>query len=827
MRAGELIRDLQYALRMLARTPSLAVIALLSLSIGIAANTTIFSVIYTVLLAPPMYRNADRLVVVWESNPAKGATRSPVAPATFRDWRENSHAFEQLELVAPGSPVTVSGSVFPERARIQYATPDLFNLLGVQPALGRSFVVGELKTADPLVLSFGFWQRHFGGAANVLGQHMIVNGGVHTIVGVMPKDFHLFDPDTDLWEPISLPGPETQDRSFRSWLIAVGRLKPGLKLEPAQSEMDILARQVAQAHPETNTGWGVKLEPIQEAQFGYWKPILYLLLGIVAFVLLISCANVANLLLGRLPARSREISIRASLGASPSRLALQLLNEGLLLGILGGALGWILTSWGIALFTALAPASFPLLHSIRVNVPVLVFCIATSIVSGVALSVGPAILGSRTSLNHALNRATRTSVGQGHRQFRSAFVVTEVALSLVLLFGAGLMINSFLRLLRIDPGFRAERVLTMQVFLTGPKYIQTLPDGVHIQDGVGNFYRRLIEQADELPGVLSAGVASWLPEGGYNTGRRERRFSILGRTPGRETDRPAAAFNAVSAGYFKTLQIPLLRGRYFLDTDDDARPWVAVVNQAFARRYWPGEDPIGKQLLTGGGPDERPREIVGVVADVRQNTLENAPEPEIFASFLQQPRITSPHGYQNRVHMTVVMLLASEPGATVAEVRKIAADMDGNQPVYEVRTMSEVVSESMALRRLYTRLLEIFAGIALFLSAVGIYSVVSHSVDERSNEIGLRMAVGATEWDVIGLVFSQGIRLTLGGLAIGLALALALNQFLASFLFAISATDPLTLTAISGLVLAIAIVAMWIPARRAVRVEPVAALRHE
>jgi putative ABC transport system permease protein len=827
MKPGDLFRDLQYAARTLLKTPSLTVIALLSFAIGIAANTTIFSVIYTVLLAPPLYKDADRLVVVWESNPVRGAAKTPVAPATFRDWRESSNAFEQLELVAPGSPVTVSGSGLPERANIQYATPDLFQLLGVQPTLGRAFVVQELRSADPVVLSYGFWQRHFGGAADVLGQHLIVNGSVHTIVGVLPKDFHLFNPDTDLWEPILLPGPETQDRSFRSWLIAVGRLAPGFKQQSAQHEMDVLAREIAQAHPDTNKDWGVKIEPIQEAQFGYWKPILYLLFGVVAFVLLISCANVASLLLGRLPSRERELSIRASLGASRSRLALQLLKEGLLIGALGALSGWIMTYWGIALFVALAPSSFPLLHSIQINIPVLAFCIASSIVSGVLLSLGPAILGSRTDLNRVLNKAARMQVAQKHRQFRSAFVISEIALSLVLLFGAGLMINSFLRLIRVDPGFRQERVLTMQIFLTGPKYIQTQPDGVHIHEAVGDFYRRLLERVNELPGVFSVGLASWLPEEGYNTGRRERRFSILGRTADRESQGSAAAFNAVSAGYFKTLEIPLLKGRDFTSTDDEKRPWVAIVNQAFARRYWAGVDPIGKQLLTGGGSAERPREVVGVVADVRQDTLERAAEPEIFGPFLQQPGVASPHGYQNRVHMTVVLQTGPEPTATIAAVRKIAAEMDDNQPIYGVRTMSAVVSDSMAFRRLCTSLLEIFAGIALFLSAVGIYGVVSHSVDERSGEIGLRMAIGATGWDILRLVFKQGMKLTLVGLAIGLMLAALLDRILASFLFAISANDPVTLTVICGVVLLIACGAMWFPAHRATSVDPSVALRSQ
>jgi putative ABC transport system permease protein len=398
---------------------------------------------------------------------------------------------------------------------------------------------------------------------------------------------------------------------------------------------------------------------------------------------------------------------------------------------------------------------------------------------------------------------------------------------LVLLFGAGLMINSFLHLMRVDPGMRAERVLTMQIFLTGPRYDHTLADGVHIEEAVGSFYRHLLEDVAALPGVESAGLVTWLPEGGYNTGRRERSFSAPGTTQSNLSQRPVASFNAVSADYFKTLQIPLLQGRSFTARDDESSPWVAIVNAAFARRYWPAENPIGKQLLTDGGVGERPRQVVGVVADVRQDTLEREPESEIFAPFLQQPRVTSGHGYQNRVHMTLVVRTPGDSLATIAGIRKIAADMDPNQPIYGVRTMSEVLADSMSVRRLYTRLLEIFAGLALFLSAVGLYSAVSQSVSERTHEIGIRMAIGATGADVVRLVFGEGTKLMLGGSVVGLALALTLSRLLSSYLFEISANDPTTLITVCALLLAVAAAAMWFPMHRATKVDPMVALRDE
>jgi putative ABC transport system permease protein len=822
-----LLKDLRYSLRMAARKPGFTGLVVFSLALGIAANTTIFSVIYGVLLAPPLYRNAERLVVLWESNKAKGITRSPVAPATFRDWSETSRSFQRMELVAPGSPVTVTGAGWPERANIQYASAGLFALLGIRPALGRSFAEKEISSTNPIVLSHGFWLRRFGGDTNVIGQPVTVNGSAYTIIGVLPKDFHLFDRDTDLWMPIDRPGPETQERSFRSWLMAVGRLRSGVTLLSAQAEMNVLAQRIAEAHPETNKDWSVSIEPIQQAQFGYWKPILYLLFGIVTCVLLISCANVASLLLSRLASRNQEFYVRASLGGTRARIVKQLLAEGLALGALGGILGWILAYWGVDLFRAVAPAEFPLLQSIRINLPVLLFCLGTSVLSGVALSISPALLASRVDLQEALKTVDRSTLGMGNRGFRNALVVAEIALSLALLFGAGLMITSSLRLVRVDPGFRAERVVTMQMFLSGPNYFKFGSDGVRIHDEVGVFYSRLLERTSALPGVESAGLVSWLPEMGYNTGRRERAFSIIGRHQDSGSDRPTTAFNMVSTHYFKTLQVPLRKGRDFDSSDDGKSPWVAIVNEAFAERYWPGEDPIGKRLRTEGGSEERPRQIIGVVANVRQESLEKESEPEIFTSFLQQPSVTSGHGYQNRVHMTIVVRAIAEPAATVGAIRKIAAEMDDTQPIYGIRPMPEVLAESTSLRRLYASLLELMAGIALFLSAIGIYSVVSHLVAQRTSEIGLRIAVGATTSDILHLVFTQGGKLIIAGLGVGLALSLTLSRFLTSYLYGIGAADPRTLAAACSVLMVVASAAIWTPARRATRVDPMVALRHE
>jgi len=820
-------KDLRYSFRMASGAPAFTAVVLLCIALGVAANATVFSVVYGVLIAPSVYKDSDRLVVLWESNHLKGIPRTAVAPATFRDWREGAHAFEDLELVAPGSPVTVTSCGLPERANIQYATPSLFTLLGLRPAIGRFFLEEELQSANPVVLSYGFWQRRFSRDLNITGQRITINGGLHTIVGVLPRDFHLFDRETDLWMPIDRPGRDTQERSFRSWLIAVGKLRSGQTIRSAQAEMNFLALRIAEAHPDTNKNWGVTVESIEEAQFGSWKPTLFLLFAIVAFVLLISCANVAGLLLGRLTTRKRELCVRASLGAARARIATQLLTEGLFFGACGGLLGWVLAFWGLDLFRAVAPDGFPVLQSIRINLPVLSFCLFIAGLCGAAFSITPIIFASRIDLNEALKSTSRTTARTAHRRSRSLLVVCEVALSLVLLFAAGLMIKSLSRILRVDPGFRSEGVLTMQLFLAGPKYFEFRPEGVHIYGEVGSFYARLLERTSALPGVRSAGIVSWLPEMGYNTGRRERGFKIVGERKEEGSDHAVAAFNAVSADYFKTLQIPLMRGRYFEALDDGRAPWVAIVNEAFAQHYWPSEDPIGKELLLIGDTTEQPRQIVGVVANVRQDSLERGAEPEIFVSYLQQTPITSAHGYQNRVHMTMVVRAVGEPPATIGAIRKIAAEMDETQPVFGVRSMSEILLQSTSLRRLYARLLELMAGIAVFLSAMGMYAVVSHCVVQRRNEIGLRIAVGASWADILRLVFSVGGKLAIMGLAVGSVLSLILNRFLSSYLFGITPSDPSTLVTSCALLILIAAGAIWIPACRAARVDPGLALRYD
>ncbi|HVH86711.1 MAG TPA: ABC transporter permease, partial [Terriglobales bacterium] len=771
-------------------------------------------------------KNPDRLVILWESNKAKGIARTPVAPATFLEWRNTNHSFEDLQLVAPGSPVTVTGGL-PERVNIQYATPGLFPLLGVQAVIGHTFSESELRENNPVLVSFGYWQRHFGGNTASIGGKIVVNGAVHILAGVLPPDFHLFDEKADIWLPIKIPDSGSHDYSFRSWLIAVGRLHSGVTLQTAQSEMDLIAAQVAQQHPDSNKDWGVRVESIQQAQFGYWKPILSMLFGTVLLVLLIGCANIANLLLGRLPARTGELAIRASLGASRVRLTLQLLHEGVLLGSVGGILGLLLTVWGARLFITLAPPDFPLLHGIAINRFVLGFCLAISLLSGVVFSLAPAVLGSRMQAAGRSAASTRSTGARAQRRMSSVFVGAQIAISLVLLSGAALMIVSMFNLFRVDPGFRSERVLTMQIFLTGPKYIENVHQGVHIKEPVAVFYRQLVRQIEAAPGTQSVGLVSWLPEGGYNTGRRERGFRIVGTDLDRTSETETALFNIVSPGYFRTMQIPLLAGRYIDESDNESTHWVAVVNSTFVRSHWLGENPIGKQVLSDGGVDEKPREIVGVVGDIRQNTLDQLPLPEIFTSLFQQPTVNFAHGYQNRVHMNLVLKTQADAESAVTAVRKIAASLDGNQPVYAVRTMSEVVSASLAYRTLYTRWLELFAAIALFLAGIGVYSVTSQSVSERTKEIGIRIATGSSRRAILGLFFRQAALPVVCGALCGIFGAQFASRLLRSLLFGVTPNDTLLTIAILLLFTTIAAAAVFIPATHALRMDLNAVLRYE
>jgi len=822
---NEMFQDLRFGFRMLAKHPRFSAVAILSLALGVGANSTIFSVIHTVLLRPLPYAAPDRLVVVWETNPARGLSKSQTAVSNFFDWREQSQVFEQMALTNPGSPVTVIADGIPEQATCQYATPDLFPLLGVQAALGRTFQVEEVRQGVPVVLlSHAFWQRRFGGDPLVVGRTLSFNSESYTVVGVLPPRFRIFnEAEPDLWRTLSVSPPAGRDSS--RWLYTVARLKPGVALAQAQAEMNHIAGRLEQAYPQTNRGWGVYLQPLHEGLYGNLKPILYPLFGAVAFVLLIACTNLTNLLLARVAARQKEIATRSALGASRVRLLRQFLTESLALALPSAGLGLLLAYWGIDLFAWLAPAWFPLRDEITIDRPVLGFALLLSILAGIVSACVPAWQATKTDLSESLKGSGKDSSSGKRRRTRSLLVVSEVALSLVLLVSAGLMLNSLLRLHHINPGFDPEKILTMEISLGGKKYWDSAPGGlVSIRPAVSTFFQQALERIQALPEVKEAGMISWLPTGPQR-GRRLRSFSIEGR-PG-AGERLEAGYNAVSPDYFQLMKIPLLRGRYLTARDTEEVPWAVVINETLARRYWSGEDPIGKRLTLKIVSEERPREVVGVVGDVRQVALSIEPAPEMYVHFPQQPALYPGDAYQGRIHMSLVLRAAAPTASVVSAIRAAIAQLDQDQPVYGVQTLEQSLAQSVAPWRFYSLLLGCFAGLALVLAALGIYGVISYSVVERRREIGIRMALGARPRDVLRLVLRQALTLVLTGLALGLAASYAATRAIAHLLFEIKPYDPITYLAVSLILLGVACLAVYGPARRATQVDPLVTLRCE
>jgi putative ABC transport system permease protein len=827
-----MINDLRYTFRLLLKGPGFTLVAVLSLALGIGANTTIFSVINSVMLRPLPYENADRWVAVFETVPELGQTREWAATANFLDWEKQNQVFDRLELISGGpDTVTLSGSGETERIGKQVVTPSFFQSLGVQTVLGRTFLPEDDLT-HMIVLSHDFWQRRFGGDPKLLGQTLYVGGTPYTVIGVLSPGFQFFGwgDKIDSWDAIDFKNPDWINRSVH-WLFAVARLKPAVTLNQAQAAMDGIALQLAQAYPDTNKGRGIRLEPLRQAvrAMENYGEVLYPLFGAVAFVLLIACTNIANLLLARASTRKKEIAIRSSLGAGQFRLVRQMLTESILLALAGGLLGLFLSVWGIEIVVALAPEWFAQIHQITINNRVLAFTLVVSILSGILFGLAPAWQSSKPNLNETLKEGGRTSAGASRHRTRSVLVVTEVALALVLLIGAGLMINSFLRLQRVKPGFHPENLLTAEVYLGGPKYLSTAPkreiDMNRISPQVGTFCRQVLERLNALPGVRSAAMIDFLPTTGW--GYPVDPFTIAGRPVQALGERPVIEYKSVSPTYFKTMQIPVLRGRDFTEQDVEASPWVVVINRSMAEKFWPNENPIGQVITLGTVSEERPREIVGVVENVRQAGLAQEPRPEMYLPYLQQLEICLGNRKMARLHKSLVIRAASSSAELTTAVRRAVAELDKDQAVYGFRSMNQVLASSTSPYRFYMLLLGIFAGVALVLAAIGIYGVISYSVNERTHEIGIRLALGAQPQEVLALILKHGLILSLIGAALGLAASLAATRILSSFLFAVTPHDPITFTLVSLVLIMITLLATYLPARRATKVDPVVALRYE
>ncbi len=803
--------DIRFGLRMLVKQPAFTLVAVLTLALGIGANSAIFSVVNGVLLRPLPYGEPDRLVVVWETEGARDT--GPASAANFLDWRDQNQVFDGLTAVFP-QPVTLTGGDEPERLRGLQVTPNFFQLLGVNPVAGRSFSTDEDATGRrAVVLSHEFWQRQFGARPDVIGDTLSLDGEVYSIVGVMPAGFQYATEQADVWvrPPRDIPVPPIdlgdeadilQERGLH-WLQVVARLAPGVTLDEAQAEMEVIASRLANTYPDDNTGRGINLVPMHEQLVGDVRPALVVLLGAVGFVLLIACANVANLLLSRASGREREVAIRATLGASRARLVRQFLAESLLLSLLGGALGLVLAFWGMDLILAMSPDVLPRISVIELDVRVLAFTLGISILTGLIFGLLPAIQSTRADLQDSLKDGGRGSGGRERRRLRSFLVVTEVGLALVLLICAGLMMKSFFLLQDVDPGFNSDNVLTLRLWLPEAKYDE--------ESRVAGFYDQVLERVADLPGVASASAVLSVPLSGSSANFS---FVIEGRPEPAPGEDYAAGFQSVSSGYFRTMGIPLLKGRDFSERDDAEAPKVLVINQALAGRYWSGEDPVGRRISLD---EEEWIEIVGVAGNVLHNGLDREPRPEIYLPY-QQSALR---------FMTLVVKSHSDPMSLVAAVRSQVLAVDPDLPVYKVMSLDEIVAESVARPRFNMFLLAIFSALALVLAAIGIYGLMSFSVSQRTHEIGIRLAMGARSGDVFKLVVGEGMALALAGLALGLAVAWAITRYLSSMLFGVTTTDPWTFAGVCLVLAAVALVAVTLPARRATRVDPLVALRYE
>jgi putative ABC transport system permease protein len=806
-----LFHDLRFGARMLFKNPGFALIAVVTLALGIGANTAIFSVVNAVLIRAIPYRDADRLVTVWEKH--SRSDQNTISPANFFDWQEQSTSFEGLAAFADvrGS---LTGDGEPEEVPAQRTTGNLFSVLGVPALLGRTLTPEDGKPGqnNVIILSYGLWQRRFGGDANIIGRKVLLGATENTVVGVMPPEFKwhvrknsLTGQSAELWTPFALTNEFRQFRRGRS-LSAVARLKPGASVAQARAEMETLAARLAEQH-EQNRGYSVNVVALRQQFSGELRWALLVLMGAVGFVLLIACANVANLLLARAALRTSEIAVRAAIGASRGRIIRQLLTESVLLAAMGGIAGLLLAWWGAAALVKLSPPELGDFQHVEISAPVLGFTLVVALLTGVVFGLVPALEASNLKLSETLKAAGRSLAGQsGGQRLRSALVVVEIALALVLLLGAGLLVRSFLRLQNVDTGFNAQNVLTMRVSLPGRRYDQDAK--------IISFFAQATERLQNLPGIEAAGAINYTPflGAGSQTG-----FEIEGRPKPLPGQTLGTGVCVTDQNFFRTLQIPLKRGRLFTEQEVREQRNVVIINEALARRYFPNEDPLGQRITIGMRPPLVPTEIIGVVGDVRHAQLDQAVEPMSYWPIAQLPYTS----------MSLVIRARGDAAATTTAVRNVIQSLDPQQPVADVRTLESLVGNSIARQRFNTLLLAVFAVVALLLAGLGIYGVMSYAVTARTHEIGIRTALGATAADILRLILKRGMTLALVGVSVGLLAAIVLTRLLKNLLFGVSATDPLTFAMVGMALLIVALLACWIPARRATKVDPLIALRSE
>lgn len=816
-------QDLRYGARMFLKNPGITFVVILALALGIGANTAIFSVVNAVLLKPLPFEEADRLVFLNETS--KAMEEISVSYPNFTDWRNQNKVFEKIG-VYNRSNYNLTGTGEPERIITGQVSADFFSALRVNAALGRVFTNDEDKPGgEPVVLlSYALWQRRFGGQASILNQPITLNAKSYTVIGIMPRDYQM-PSRVEMWVPVGqLSGqPSWLMRGNHPGLYGVARMKPGVTLDAARAEMNTIGANLEKQYNDSNAGNGIGVRPLIEIFISDIRRPLWVLFGAVAFVLLIACANIANLLLARATARQKEMAVRAAMGAGRWRIARQLLTESVLLGLIGGSLGLLLARWGIEFILYISPSAIPRSKEIGLDWRVMAFTIGVSFVTGILFGLVPALQAGVVDVHETLKETGRGT--SGRHWLRSCLVVAEVASTLVLLISAGLMIRSFYRLQKVNPGFSYEHLTSFSVALPEKKY--------KTNDQQEDFYKRLLENLRGLPGVEATAAASGLPLGnnGWQTS-----FTIDGRPKPPRNQTPLMEACLVTSDYFRAMNIPLKSGRYFTDRDDrsflagkdlskytDLEKELAGVNsviidEEFARRYWPNEEAVGKRINMGS--DEKPMllTVQGVVGRVKMEGLgQDSNRVQGYFPFLQLPGSG----------MTVIVKGSADPNQMVSTIREQVKQIDPDQPIYSVRTMGEIRSESVAGERLNLTLFSLFAGIALVLAVVGIYGVMSYSVTQRTHEIGIRMAIGAQPRDVFKMIIGHGMTLALIGVAIGLVGAFLLTRLMASMLFGIEPTDPLTFASIALLLTGVALVACYVPGRRATRVDPVVSLRYE
>ena len=805
------LQDIRYAIRLCLRTPGFTAVAVLALALGIGANTAIFTIVNAVLLDRLPFRDPDRIVALWEEGAHRPGHSNVLGPSQFLRWGDRATSFEAMAgLVDTRANLTSGGA--PEEVVVQNVTREFFPILGVSPLLGRIF--SDAENRDPrsgvVILGYDIWQRRFGGDPGVVGRVIQLNAQPRTIVGVMPRGFRLFLKEgslagkpSDMWAPWLLPADA---RNFGGrYMEAIARLKRGVTRAQAELELKTIAAALAVETPQRNTNWTAQVHLLHDEVSGEYRRSLVILAGAVAFVLLIASANVANLLLSRGAVRQREIAIRSALGAPRFRVIRQLLTESVVLAVLGGAAGLVIAVWGVRVLLALSPVDLTMAGDLRLSYPVLAFTAAVSLATALACGLAPAFEGSRADVQEALKEGARQGgPGVRHRRMLQSFVVAEIALSVVLLVGAGLLLRSFTTLRGVDPGYSTANVLTMRLQLPGARYRD---DGQRIR-----FFREATARIQQLPGVQSVGAISFLPLTGLGAGTS---FTIEGQPPPAPGQDFVTNVSVCDNGFFRTLNVPLVRGRLFTEREMIERSNVVVISESLARKYFANSDPIGKRLGIYMTDPIVPTEIVGIVGDVRFQDLTAEPKPTTYW----------PHPQLAYSSMTLTVRAAGDPLALAPAVEHAIRTLDPDQPVSDVRTMAQWVAKTLAQARFNSLLLATFAGLALLLAAIGIYGVMSYAVSQRTSEIGIRLAMGAEARDILRMIVGSAFRLTAIGLAIGVALALALSRTVASLLYETAGTDPITFAAVLATLSVVALVASYLPARRAARIPPVDALR--